>query len=247
MKYLVITLVFLLSTPLFAAEECLSFFKGSVHENDGVKPPATYPCLEYKKSGLPSDMFGTKYSLHHFAQNWSGTDQDLKILGAVSQAIKDSANALSQLVGLTPKKIKVLYTNDFANDNRWGDAGMTGDTCHIRLFYHIGGGVEETIKSVVAHEIHHCYLLDNMFPDNQPRYHFQNWLVEGSADFFMDYVYPTYNTEWDSAINYDMDLPLTGQTNPYSTTIFFQHWSNNGGSFSQDPRQSRGLGIREPL
>ena len=98
------------------------------------------------------------------------------------------------------------------------------------------------IERFLSHEIFHCYQYANfwggdryLWPTNIP---FLVWIIEGSAEFFSNVVYPVGNTEWELwARSFSVERtrrPLDSGDDDaeYHSTFFFQHAATSlGGGF----------------
>ncbi|KAG5744136.1 hypothetical protein H9Q70_013153 [Fusarium xylarioides] len=95
--------------------------------------------------------------------------------------------------------------------------------CQIRSFEF--WGAEQALKmdpkamQSVAHEIYHCVQQEfsgGQVPPNGP----SRWVVESSADYFSNLVFPRVNAEWRDAAYYDPEAPIW--RNLYNANIWFQ-------------------------
>lgn len=210
----------------FAQSDCVDFFGPSMHGHTASY--SEYPCELHSESTWPG-MFGeTTVNLFRFHNNWTGNADDVAALTHINTAIQDSMKLLSKYAYGMPKRVHLLYMNDFPDDETLADSNMEMDTCHIRIFYQLPTTGVGGVKAAIAHELHHCYFINRSFNDILKRLPIHNWLLEGMADHFASVVYPKSNWEWGHAEKFNAKLPLTHQSDPYSASVFFQSWSNQG-------------------
>lgn len=77
---------------------------------------------------------------------------------------------------------------------------------------------ESRALQVLAHELYHCVVQYAMGPSG-------GWIIEGSANFFSNLVYPDSNVEWPGTeYKYNPSLPIYAQDgrDAYTTSLFFQ-------------------------
>lgn len=194
----------------------------------GIFPevPDDSPCVEVKEFGLPAVIGGAEIKLYRFTRNWQGASNDVETLKQIASASLASLNYFSKFMTLKP--ISFFFVNEYPPGNWAAMAGWEGTPCHITVFYGFDTA-SEGAKQAVAHEIFHCLQAINIYlPPDYNHAHSANWWVEGSADYFSDLVYPKANREHYNQRQYNLDVPITEQKNPYSTSLFFQFLKQEG-------------------
>jgi hypothetical protein len=84
-------------------------------------------------------------------------------------------------------------------------------------------------SQVLAHEIYHC-ITDYAIGEVD-----DGWMIEGSANYFSNVVFPYSNVEWPGPeYNYDPTVPIYGQVgrNVYPTSLFFQAQEDTMGYYN---------------
>jgi hypothetical protein len=112
----------------------------------------------------------------------------------------------------------------FHGNQCWMEAGPYGG---------IGSWREDSrryFKSQVAHEIGHCFIMENI-PGYTPDTYIgslDQWWDESGAEFLSSIVYPVLNHEHINALGFDLDGQIF--TQPYHAYLVFQHYANKKGN-----------------
>ena len=208
------------------AADCASFWR------DGLVPDTTtYPCFlwgEESVAGISQRVY--------FPVDWRGDSSKYPYYEAAREAMRQAANTYSPL-GAMPRVHLV-----FAYDLNWGapDGPLTGymgtnffaagEPCGIVVFPPALRIEMGTFKQALAHEMFHCFTVQNIFQHRPVNYLTNMWWVEGGADYFSNVVYPDVDAEY----RYIQDTNEFSLTTPlyklgYRNFLFFQHMGNQNG------------------
>ncbi|KAH7142952.1 hypothetical protein B0J13DRAFT_503360 [Dactylonectria estremocensis] len=149
-----------------------------------------------------------------------------------------------------PTEIVIILTDgvdkDETADSSYPKFGVM--PCQVRLYKkwtkQLTTKKPRTLQAV-AHELYHC-IQTNMMGERTKA---QDWIIEGSAGYFSNLVFPTANAEWEQ--RYKPDVPIFSN-NPYSGNGFFQsmepmdptsinNWVRNTGLADTIPQEKRRL------
>ncbi len=131
---------------------------------------------------------------YYLKDSWNETQKDnfTKKVTAIKDALKDSWPKFTNLLGVEPSERIYIYLVDMKD---YGLAGMLdyegAKRCIIKLKQDES---DDTIKSVLAHELFHCYQykLNKKYETSSND---KNWLTEASAVWAQNYIYPAFNIE----------------------------------------------------
>lgn len=102
----------------------------------------------------------------------------------------------------------------------------TSDTCYMEASYaFMQSDTIEKWKQVVAHEVGHCHIMENV-PDYSHITYNENdkWWDESAAEWLGSLVFPEVNREVYSAEQFEMDAASFKQ--PYNAFLLFAHFAN---------------------
>ena len=158
--------------------------------------------------------------------------------GWIDLAMKGISESRATLmtIGSLDTNLYVLVTDRSAADvGRPGGAEaywLLGDDCWAEMRADVQADPAgpasgpESFKFVLAHEIGHCFLMENI-----PNYELQteweytvDWWDESGAEFLAAQVYPTLNLEFSQAGAFDLDQIRWPQA--YRAVVLLQHYAN---------------------
>lgn len=224
--FLILFYTGMISSLVHAAPiDCYQFFPGMGESMNCEEVP-----------GVAHPAGSNKFRIFHFVEGWPDDLPHRNLIEDIQDAF-NKAPPIFMKYGALPS-IHIVITNEFVpNGVEYGavasiyEEPLQNQPCLVRIFQDFlrPGWAREEARQVLAHEIFHCFQFKNRFlgefiaPDRSNR-----WWVEGSAEFFSNLVYPRANEEFRHTRHYDTPIPLNAQSNPYTTTLFFQAISNLG-------------------
>ena len=182
----------------------------------------------------------------YFPEGWGDDEAQRQYLEATQQAVTESVGAYDGL-GLAHRTLYVFFTLlDYRPEGAssglfYASADLTRPTdpetnCLLAV-YPSGtrAGTErgfDVYKQILAHEIFHCYQFWNYNAASLGVPHSENkWWVEGTAEYFGNYVYPSVNAEYEYLPSFDRRSPFDSIIDmDYQNFIFFQYVANEIGS-----------------
>lgn len=192
--------------------------------------------------GFP-EIVGTTNTTVVYTSDWEqslGTVDKLdQLAGTIYRAIERSL-AIYEDLATSPDIVIILSTLVGPTDGN----GWTSDAyefmpfspqgpCEILLYGNWAitalHGNEVEAEQVVAHEMYHCVQAERL--GNGPNPSASVWVIEGSAEYFSNVVYPSANSEWSSVVNYHTDWPIYAHTGDYAyaTDLIFQSLEQSRG------------------
>ncbi|MGK2927243.1 MAG: hypothetical protein ACSLE2_16625 [Lysobacterales bacterium] len=147
-------------------------------------------------------------------------------------AISESTRYLERL-GTVQSELYMLLTDlersDWRGEARW----IEDSRCWMEVTPAAGWGAygperRWEYKSVIAHEIAHCFLMENFegYIESATE-DFDAWWDESGAEFLMSRIYPVENSEHRSSIRFDLDGSEFMQK--YKAVVLLQHFSHGQG------------------
>lgn len=161
-----------------------------------------------------------------YTNEWQGNLGTIDAL--LHKAIIESIGFYSTLTPL-PELVIVLGTQPKDNIELGALMPTPDGPCQIRSFK--AWAIEEAVAltpdamQTIAHEIYHC--VQECFLRNRPGHSPSQWVIESSANYFSNLVFPKVNLEWDWAIEYYPDKPIWQHT--YEASLFFQSLESTRG------------------
>lgn len=156
-----------------------------------------------------------------YTEEWQG---NLGIIDALlNEAITQSIAVYSPLTA--PPDLVIILGATHENDTALNAVfpSFPDGPCQIKSFENWVADeaivMSPTAMQAVAHEIYHC-VQQKMIGTTTIAKSPTNWVIEGSADYFSNVVYPYVNREWASSAAYNPNIPIFGQT--YEASLFFQ-------------------------
>ena len=188
---------------------------------------------------------------------WPGSSREIKLyyprewgmplvgdnndrLAEIFATVRDSLATYTRSGLMTPPvsdRISIAYTTNIVPPRPDDEEGLItaavtnsnnrrDGSCAI-LLVHDGLPGGTAMQFTVAHEVFHCVQINSY---GQAYEDGGYWWQEGSAEFAANLVYPTYDDEHFSALQYVQDHALFDQGLGYPATIFFQSLSNKVGT-----------------
>ncbi len=149
------------------------------------------------------------------------------LIDLTTQAISDARERLSPIGNLQSHLYYILRDIDIAG-NHHGEAFWPVDNA---CWMHSGAAniralSNDEIKFVVAHEIGHCFIMENV-PNYRNIYDASTdiWMDESVAEFFASHIYPTFNFEHQKIYISDKSI----STQKYRAYTFFQYYNTLNG------------------
>jgi len=109
-------------------------------------------------------------------------------------------------------------------------AGIEG--CPVIIYPVAQSWSRDNLKQLIAHELFHCFQKIH-YPTQASLANNSGvglWWVEGTAQFFSNWVYPSVNLEYSNMFDpYQPTQPLTQQSFGYGNVHFFQSYFNQSG------------------
>ncbi len=174
---------------------------------------------------------GHSYRLY-YPRAWVGDASHTAYIENTLEALVASATVygvlgtfedINAMVSLIP------YVDDTEDEvtNAFQLSFRSGEACPITLMPVMNEEEDAGFKQIVAHEAFHCFQEWNM---NMLPYEAHAWWIEGSAEYFSNYVYPSANHEQDYLLEFDVDSATTPLMDmDYQNYIFFQYLANELG------------------
>ncbi|MFK8010486.1 MAG: hypothetical protein AB8B80_00500 [Marinicellaceae bacterium] len=148
------------------------------------------------------------------------------LINSVIEGISNSRSAYSRLGGT--QNMAVYYLLNDVADNATTEWPI-GNNCWIEAGPHGGEGSwrepnSHLFKQQVAHEIGHCFIMENITNYTESTYTNRNahWWDESAAEYLSTLAYPTLNGEYISARQFDLDGRDFMQ--PYNAFILFDDY-----------------------
>ncbi|EWY82085.1 hypothetical protein FOYG_14206 [Fusarium oxysporum NRRL 32931] len=195
------------------AFSCAKFWPG-VKPGDHFTVAGQCQMLE----GYPKTIGNTKVSVI-YTEDWSTSAKLVDSL--LHEAITESVAYYGSFA--TVPDLVIILGAAASSDSLDASFPIPNGPCQIRSFEF--WGAEQALKmdpkamQGVAHEIYHCVQQEfngGQTPPNSP----SRWVVESSADYFSNLVFPRVNAEWRAAAYYDPGVPIW--RNEYNANIWFQ-------------------------
>jgi len=187
-------------------------------------------CYEYPVTGTTDRVF--------YHEDWAVPGGSTHI-DNVMAAVRETRAAIEPLGDLRPIYVVFDYENLDIPDEREHPLPMgvsahyawpqLEEPCPLVVFpWGIEGWDPDDTRQLVAHEVFHCFQLDNFQQQmTGPDLHTNSWWTEGTATYFINAPYPTGDLEHVPQATYDPAVNLLEQS--YATTGFFQSLVAAGG------------------
>ncbi|KAL6408837.1 hypothetical protein AUP68_07783 [Ilyonectria robusta] len=193
----------------------------------GIKPGESFTIKAqcHLFPGYPKRFGKTKVTAS-YTEKWiaSGARPE-QVAAVLEQTLDDSITKYSEFATL-PKEVVVIVTPAV-------DGTTLAETiypeqmkspCQIQTFkqwsHEAAGADVPRALQAIAHELYHCIQLLELGDVQNP-----HWVLDGSANYFSNVVYPATNLEWPkNGFGYKPSSPIYAQPglDAYGTSIFFQ-------------------------
>lgn len=155
-----------------------------------------------------------------------------RLIDETFQAQTDAYDSLSAIGTLDLGLYVVLNDVDTGSDSDPEAYWPTEGQCWIEAGPRAGFGAWSDLdfKGTLAHEIGHCFLMQNV-PGYTPATYGRgtaHWWDESGAEFFGSVVYPSSDFEHESSYLFDMDGEELYQA--YNAVVLLQHYANHNGN-----------------
>ena len=218
---------------------------------------AQIDCRTLLRDGFPADRATQCFQLYEeivdgflvrifFPEDWGTDEARRQYLEATREAVSDSIRAYSRL-GLVHRTVYVFFTLlEYSSSGDESDLAYASaelalpsapiTNCMVAVYPSgVLAGTEEGMgffKQTVAHEMFHCYQYWN-YPEASMwvPYEENDWWLEGTADYFSNYVYPTVNGEHMYTPSFDDRSPIYSLIEmDYENVVLFQYLANEIGN-----------------
>lgn len=236
MKYFLL-LSFILVFPILSQAESINCKTLWVKGYPDPRFPEGLDCQFSEKWETPT---GAQGEVYHYAKGFPLSPDDTGFsfrAREVFTAVVDKILALREesSVKLRFKPLTFIFTDQKAvkNEIAMVRVGHSGEDESCPILVYIDSFKKQSPdrqRQMLAHEIFHCVqdtLWSDKITDTPTSVH--QWWTEGSAVWFSNLVYPTYNQEFDYNDDYqgDKHLVLQSDENTYGTHLFFQSFSHS--------------------
>jgi hypothetical protein len=215
---------------------------------DGLFPAETTPryCFDVEAWTYRGSNIRIFYPI-----DWNDNPADKAWVGRTKTSINQSLDKFVGNLGLRNENIDVQFHTRNVNDRTRADSSAfsSSESCRIRAFprsfvsdpdstSRYQNSIESSFKQVVAHETYHCFQAWN-FPEQDfgpylsdtatsteinAFYRARNWWLEGTAEFFSNYVFPCTQTEFERIAQFDEQSPNTSMIEmAYENVLFFMY------------------------
>ena len=182
-------------------------------------------CKEWKNPQVPAKIDGSEMRIYHFADYWNDDKTSKEILETMATVMSRAVPLFNQWFK-TPSVYATLF-NEVSSDGTFSEQSSInpsrGQPCRISLFMNISEN-RSLAEQIGAHEIFHC-IQDNLVfhrsSETRQGVYSYDWWIEGSANFFAAYPFPSGGLDIQHGETYNPKEPLDRQRNPYSTVLFF--------------------------
>lgn len=210
-------------------------------QSEGFPEEGATQCFEYYEATVDGDSV-----IIYFPEGWGDDESRRPYLEATQQAVTDSMRAYDGL-GLTHRTLYVFFTlleyepGGAPADLTYASADLASATAAtsncLAAIYPAGStaGAErgfEVFKQILAHELFHCYQFWNYNDAAMAVPHSENdWWMEGTAEYFSNFVYSTANAEYEYLGSFDRRSPSRSIIDmDYQNFLFFQYLANEIGN-----------------
>lgn len=139
------------------------------------------------------------------------------------QAITDSRSVLGNL-GTLQRSIYFLLNDITVGDNKFAEAFWpVGDECWIHAgLSDVRNLAQGEQKFVFAHEIGHCFLMNNIEGHSTDSPGYEKWWDESGSEYLASIIYPANNMEHRFSTIYSLDAPFT---QAYRAYVLLHHYA----------------------
>ena len=248
-----------LLSALVPGQAKLDLYSQSAAIREGKTPghALQIDCRTLQREGFPEDRATNCFLTHelsigaytvkvYFPEAWGDDAMRMSYLAETEQAVNDSVSAYSGL-GLSHRNLYIFFTLlDYSPSGRPTDlwyasaglaSGLDPESDCLAAVYPAGTSAGSSrgmgvYKQILAHELFHCYQYWNWNAAAFNVPHSENkWWMEGTAEYFGNFVYPTVNAEYEYIAGFDRQSPTRSLFRmDYENFIFFQYLANEIGN-----------------
>lgn len=229
----------ILPKPMFAGssdttELCSSLWiTGFPTPGPGTPPPVCVLYREFSTSGVNFRVF--------YPVEWQASGENLVYIDAAEEALRRSIEAFMPLAHAGIPDTDVVFTL-LPHTNAAGELRpfvyaaalpFDDDSCGVGVFPHGLTLDVPGFQQTLAHEIFHCFQDRNFDDPFSSSPEVNNWYVEGSAEYFGNYAYPSVNAEYEFIGDISSNIALYSLFDlDYENFLFFQFLANRIGNES---------------
>lgn len=197
----------------------------------GTPPPVCVLYREFTVSGVDFRVF--------YPVEWQATGENLEYINAAEEALRRSVEAFMPLAhaGIPDTDLVFTLQPHTSTDGEIrplvyaAALPFTDDQCGVGVFPHGLTLDVPGFQQTLAHEIFHCFQDRNFDHPFSGDPEVNNWFVEGSAEYFGNYAYPTVNAEYEFIGDISSNIALyTLFDLDYENFLFFQFLANRIGN-----------------
>lgn len=207
-------------------------YQVSTCEELGLRPIEPGTGNDILKIYLETDKFPTRGCwVHHHPNgrdyvvtpdNWGEfpVGENKQMIEDAMHAISDARKKYEQYGSMDNQLYYIL--DDVIRGGRAGEAfWVIGSECWMQSGVPMLWGESINNKQVFAHEIGHCFVMENV-PDLRTNYRLNNWFDESVSEYLSSEVYPTNNLEFRFSSNFDLDsIPFKQKYKAYPLWYYF--------------------------
>ncbi|KAH6889417.1 hypothetical protein B0T10DRAFT_52100 [Thelonectria olida] len=204
----------------YAQVPCASFWPG-------VGPGKyTLDTQCYIYPGEPETLGGVRYTFAYDVA-WANKPDNVESVDSLARVVHNAMQtiipAYEAYQNTIPEIVFILTTLSMKEEQASASRPLDENgPCQVLLssgFFETSAEKDDTRMQVIAHEVYHCAQSESTFFG--PHFDAPNWVIESSADYFSNVVFPAVNDEWHSDIKYRCQVPIF-DNDPYSGNIFLQ-------------------------
>jgi hypothetical protein len=218
------------SEPKEQEVACFDLWSDGFPLNTSGNLPTCFAWFNFTVGGTRFRVF-----IEQLWQSGGDTGQRTQLLNWTRDALTAAANEYGPLAFHTLLPTDVVFNQLAYRPNHTGlpdpTQGMVTenrrDHCIIGIFPTAFNWPDTVFQQELAHELFHCFQINNMVSAMAAHYPQRKWWYEGSAEYFSNIVYPDNNTEYNFIGWLDAHSPTTSLFHMnYDNFLFFQHMGN---------------------
>ncbi|MEP0134065.1 MAG: hypothetical protein ABJJ25_07550 [Eudoraea sp.] len=164
-----------------------------------------------------------------------GREPSLAKKGLIKDAMDAISDARAEYVNYGTMENKLYYLLDNLNYSHTGIAKwIVDDSCWMKSGVPtLEGSTGDARKLIFAHEIGHCFVMENVRYLVKFYRSLNAWFDESVAEYLASEVYKEVNTEHSSAISFDLDGKAF--TQPYDAYVLWKYYADKYGKSAVVP------------
>jgi hypothetical protein len=212
------------------AVPCSSFWPGVTPGDSNTRDS-----LCYVHQGTP-EIIGTVNYIFAYETAWAQDPNSQAQLDSLATLVHDAMLSIVPSYGTLqnniPDVVVILTTLSLSDEQADTSRPLSNGPCQVQLssaWWEAPGASEDGKRmQTIAHEMYHCVQSEfwgdafNTVPDN--------WVIESSAEYFSNVVFPFVNDEWSTAAVYRQEVAIF-DNDIYAANIFFQSMEQAYGPF----------------